>query len=224
MPEIPPGVFLSVGSKEKRTSDQDQFVQALEGLLGNSGFQVRTAAASSINPLAKIREEMNLCDGAVIVAFERIYAKEGRERKSSRSSEKLADLKLTTVWNQVEAAMAYCLGLPLLIVREKGLRAEGLLQQYDWCIHETVLSGETTRGEHFLGTFKDWADRVRAQHRTKSASARVRAGDQSKDLLTVDMPKLFAFIGTIAALLFGAFWAGSKWPGLAEVIKAMTTQ
>jgi len=222
MLEIPTGVFLSVGSSEKRTGEQDQFVKALEVLLDNSGFQVRTAAASSINPLAKIREEMNLCDGAVIVAFERIYAKEGRERKSSKSSEKLSNLKLTTVWNQVEAAMAYCLGLPLLIVREKGLRAEGLLEQYDWCIHETALSAESTRGEHFLGTFKDWADRVRAQHRAKSASAKVKSKDKSKDLLTVDMPKLFAFMGTIAVLLIGAFVAGSKWPGLASVIKAIT--
>lgn len=119
--------------------------------MGSSGFLVRRAESSAISPLAKIREELSLCDGAVIVAFERIYAKEGRERKTPKNSEKLSNLKLTTVWNQVEAAMAYWLGLPLLIIREKGLRAEGLLEQYDWYIHETVLSAETTQQEQFPG-------------------------------------------------------------------------
>jgi hypothetical protein len=163
-----------------------------------------------------------LCDGAVIVAFERIYAKEGCERKTPKSSEKLSNLKLTTVWNQVEAGMAYCLGLPLLIIREKVLRAEGLLEQYDWYIHETVLSAETTQQEQFLGVFKDWADRVRAQHRTKSAlpaaSLEGKRRSEPKDPLTVDLPKLFAFMGTIVVLLFGALLAGSRWPELAQFI------
>ena len=42
---------------------------------------------------------------------------------------------LPTVWNQIEAAMAYTLGRPLLVIVEDGLVSEGLLEgKYDWIV------------------------------------------------------------------------------------------
>ncbi|HVQ11195.1 MAG TPA: hypothetical protein VMS19_04760 [Methyloceanibacter sp.] len=220
MSELPPRVFLSAGTKQSK--EQEQFITALQVLLSNAGFEVRRAQWSAINPLAKIKEEMNGCDGTVMVAFERIYTKEGRERSSSTKFTRITDQRFTTVWNHVEAAMAYCLELPLFIIGEPNLREEGLLEKFDWYIHRTQLSANTAREPEFLGIFQDWADRVRAHHRTKLSPANVGRRDQSRDLLTVDLPKLFAFAAAIGVLIVGAFIAGSKWPGLAEVIKAMT--
>ena len=76
MNDAAPRVFLSAGTK--RSQEQEQFIAALQERLASAGLEMRSAQWSSINPLAKIKEEMNGCDGAVIVAFERIYAKEGR--------------------------------------------------------------------------------------------------------------------------------------------------
>ena len=89
MSERPPRVFLSVGTKQSK--EQEQFIAALQLLLSNAGFEMRRAQWSAINPLAKIKEEMNGCDGAVMVAFERIYAKEGRERSSSTKFTRITD-------------------------------------------------------------------------------------------------------------------------------------
>jgi hypothetical protein len=217
-------VFLSAGAKDKRTEDQDQFVSALRSLLSHSGFEVRTADWSSVSPLAKIREEMKECDGAVIVAFERIYAKEGLERAESQTVKKLVDLRITTVWDQVEAAMAYCLELPLLIVCEPDLRQEAILEKYDWYVHRTLLSKKTVQEEQFDGIFTDWAGRVKARHQTaiNTSGSRQKSTKQSNDLLTVDLPRFWGFLTVIGALLIAAFFAGSKWPGLAEVIRAMS--
>jgi len=161
---------------------------------------------------------MKECDGAVIVAFERIYAKEGLERAESQTVKRLVDLRITTVWNQVEAAMAYCLELPLLIVCEPDLRQEAILEKYDWYVHRTTLSKETTQEEQFEGIFKDWAGRVRAHHRAgPDTSESPSMTKRSDDILTVDLPKFWGFLTVIGALLIAAFLAGSKWPGLAAM-------
>jgi len=68
---------------------------------------------------------MNDCSGAIILAFERIYIENGQEFRGgempNRTPKSLSDTKLTTVWNQIEAAMAELRGLPLLIMFEDGL-------------------------------------------------------------------------------------------------------
>lgn len=170
MTDRPPRVFLSAGTKQSK--EQEQFIAALQVLLSNAGFELRRAQWSAINPLAKIKEEMNSCDGAVMVAFERIYAKEGRERSSSTKFTRIADQRFTTVWNHVEAAMAYCLELPLFIVCEPNLREEGLLEKFDWYIHRTQLSAKTVSEPEFIGIFQDWAERVRNHHERPTRSSR----------------------------------------------------
>ena len=39
----------------------------------------------------------------------------------------LSSIRLPTVWNQIEAAMAHMHEIPLLVIAERGLREEGLL-------------------------------------------------------------------------------------------------
>jgi hypothetical protein len=68
-----PRVFLSAGTK--RTDEQNDFIEALKEMLSNAGFETRQAQWSAISPLAKIKEEMSGCSGAVMVAFERVYAR-----------------------------------------------------------------------------------------------------------------------------------------------------
>ncbi|MEI9810933.1 MAG: hypothetical protein WDO16_25330 [Bacteroidota bacterium] len=47
----------------------------------------------------------------------------------------LIDTKYPTPWNQIEAAMAYTKGHPLMLIIEKGLKSEGLLEKgNDWYV------------------------------------------------------------------------------------------
>jgi hypothetical protein len=222
MSDAAPRVFLSAGTK--RSQEQEQFIAALQERLASAGFETRSAQWSSINPLAKIKEEMNGCDGAVIVAFERIYAKEGRERAASTKFVQLRDIRFTTVWNHVEAAMAYCLGLPLFIVCEPNLREEGLLEKFDWYIHRTRLSADTPREPEFLGIFQDWAVRVRKRYGLRASHAGPTT--ESPETITVGnllrnmkLVQFIALLGALLGILAGAVVVGSKWPGLAEFLK-----
>jgi hypothetical protein len=78
---------------------------------------------------------MQTCSGAVIVAFQRVSAPSAEDLGRADTERLIEPLRLTTIWNQIEASMAYALGLPLLVLAEDGLRREGLLEsRYDWSV------------------------------------------------------------------------------------------
>jgi hypothetical protein len=68
----------------------------------------------------------------VTVALRRIQVSEGTAKIRSSDGQledrALSDSWFTTPWAQIEPAMAYQLGLPILIFRERGVVAEGLLE------------------------------------------------------------------------------------------------
>ena len=68
---------------------------------------------------------MQECVGTVIIAYERIHLATAVEKRGSPKEKPLDGLNLPTVWNQIEATMAYTLGHPLLVLVEKGLKYEG---------------------------------------------------------------------------------------------------
>ena len=68
---------------------------------------------------------------------------------------------MPTVWNQIEASMAYTLERPLLVIAEHGLRSEGLLESnYDWPIQWVDLTPGSLSTNPCLGVIQDWARRV----------------------------------------------------------------
>ena len=49
---------------------------------------------------------------------------------------------MTTAWTHIEAAMAYGLELPLLILREKSVRSEGMIDPgtHEWNVYDIDLA------------------------------------------------------------------------------------
>jgi len=76
---------------------------------------------SSKQPLVAIKELMHECAGSIIMAYERTHLVEAIDKRGSPQEARLQGLNLPTVWNQIEATMAYTLGHPLLVVVEDGL-------------------------------------------------------------------------------------------------------
>jgi hypothetical protein len=73
----------------------------------------------------------------------------------------LKDVRLPPVWNQIEAAMAYTRGLPLLVLIENGLQEEGMLEsRYDWRVKQVNLREPIVNDPEFLGMFEDWRENV----------------------------------------------------------------
>ena len=159
----PRDVFVSVG----RTSGEEQeaFVRSVEHLLEDAGFKPRTLGRtefSSEKPLERVMDIMSGAAGAVVIALKRKCIQQGVELQGTDPARVIVNERLPTVWNQIEAAMAYVLGLPLLVVVEDGLHAEGLLEaKYDWFVQCVELERATLETREFRGVFRDWAERAR---------------------------------------------------------------
>jgi hypothetical protein len=127
--DIPLSVFMSVGRTS--TSQQEAFVSAIEQYLKVQGLTPRALGRtdfSSEQPLKFVAEVMRQCSGTVIIAFERRHVLKAVEMRGSENPVTMENANLPTVWNQIEAAQAYTLGQPLLVIVERSLHSEGLLQ------------------------------------------------------------------------------------------------
>lgn len=159
----PAPIFLSVGGG--RTKEQDAFVAAVKKFLRSQNLDARTIdeyGTTNKQPLTDVAIRMRLCYGAIILAFERTYIERGLSRRGVDGREAaLANVVLPPVWNQIEAAMAYTLDLPLLVVAERGLLDEGLLEdKYDWRVKRINLQDAVVEDPEFLGIFEDWRKNV----------------------------------------------------------------
>lgn len=155
-------VFISVGSTSK--PEQEAFIQAVEQFLRDSGLNPRCVGRtdfSSVQPLKFIEQIMSQCSGTVVIALERIHIQDGLEKRGGEAEKLLSNVNMSTVWNQIEAGMAYLLGHPLLVIVERGLRKEGLLEPgYDWYIQSVDIDTSILHSREFAGVFADWKRRV----------------------------------------------------------------
>jgi|GEM_PF-5957829 len=82
------------------------------------------------DPLPELRETLPVCNGALIIAFER-FRTSGFEYPDDESNEiSHTNRRSATVWNQIEAAMAYQVGIPLLMLQEDSLSQEGIIDRH----------------------------------------------------------------------------------------------
>lgn len=155
-------IFLSIG--RTATIEQARFVAAVEGLLKEYDLRPRTVGRTDFTtgkPLKKILNVMKNCSGTIVIAFERFHYEGGVELRGGMEESTLTDVSLPTVWNQVEAGMAYALGHPLLAIAESHLRTEGLLEDgYDWFISHVELTPASLNSAEFIPTFERWVGNV----------------------------------------------------------------
>jgi hypothetical protein len=155
-------IFLSVG--RPATKAQECFIVAVEQLLVERGLKPRTVGRTDFvteKPIEKIMDVMRGCSGTIIIAFERLAFDHGVEFPNGRDATALAEVHLPTVWNQIEAAMAYTMGHPLLAIAESNLRNEGFLEDgYDWFIRWVKPTPESLVTAEFLAAFEKWKEKV----------------------------------------------------------------
>jgi pimeloyl-ACP methyl ester carboxylesterase len=152
----PAPVYLSVGSG--RTEHQEAFVTAIKNHFLSRDLEATTVEyGTNKQPLKDVEQRMSRCYGAVVLAFERTRIEHGLSRPGTQLQIELKDVRLPTVWNQIEAAMAYTRGLPLLVLVEHGLQDEGMLEsRYDWRVKRVNVEHPIVSDPDFLGMFEDW--------------------------------------------------------------------
>jgi hypothetical protein len=131
---LPISVFLSY--PQPHLAEQVQFIEELALTLRGKGFEPRTLGVNEYDvdaPLTAIRRLMIESNGLITVALRRLWVGEGVARKGAdiggTQEAPVRQAWLTSPYCQIEPAMAYQLGLPILILREKGVVADGLLEK-----------------------------------------------------------------------------------------------
>jgi len=159
--ERPKRVFVSVPRDHNLGPSQRVLKQALLNKLRNNGlepqeFQVSGLPLRSPYTFQAVKDIMNRCHGALILAFAR-----WRDQTEIRNG-----LAIPTVWNHFEGAFAVALKKELLVITEKDVSADGITWDGGG---QLVLRAPTDAGPDWLESNDDakrqvdaWIDAVKA--------------------------------------------------------------
>ncbi|MBK9999366.1 MAG: hypothetical protein IPO99_20090 [Nitrospira sp.] len=208
-------VFVSVGGTA--TERQEAFVRAVEDRLRSEGMIPHTVGRNTFSadaPLKTVTELLDKCSGTLVIALERSHFASGTEKRGGPKEITLTDVKLPTPWNQIEAAMTYARGLPLMVVVEAGLKSEGLLERgYDWYVQWVQLEASALHSTEFSGVLASWKQKM------AQTSKKVFPYKTASDLTVAEIigglkpTQLWSVLVALATLLAGAFALGGKFFG-----------
>jgi hypothetical protein len=127
-------VFLSY--PKPHMERQQKFILAIQAYLTERGLEGRTLGQNEYDmnaPLAAVRRLMLESNGMLVVAFRRYWIERGEENHEGdvtppRKARSISRSWMTSEWCHMEAAMAFQLALPLLVLREEGVLSLGVLQ------------------------------------------------------------------------------------------------
>ncbi len=133
-PRFKISVFLSY--PKPCTGRQQQFIDGVYEYLDGRGFAPRTLGVTDYDvdaPLKAIRRLMLESNGLITVAFRRAFIKDGMGNYQAdlvgAQTYSLSGRWLTSPWAHIEPAMAYQIGLPILLLREEGVVSDGVLEK-----------------------------------------------------------------------------------------------
>jgi hypothetical protein len=117
-------IFISVPADNNLDPERREFVHAVLRLISDAGFEPQRFLYSGLPAsmgwnFQTVDEVMRRCVGAVIFAFPRWTLVEPGDRDGEHTL-------LPTEWNHYEGAVANTLGLPTLILAEKGIADRGI--------------------------------------------------------------------------------------------------
>jgi hypothetical protein len=156
-----------------------EFVDQFKTELQARGFEPLTLGPGSNYdydaPLVGIRRILTHCCGLVSIAFRRTHVLAATKYPSAdiEGFEERTDdnLWLTSPYCQIEPAMAFQLGLPILILREEGVLAEGVLEKGVTGLYlpEFSLSAKTPyiKSDEFRRLLDQWGGRVQAVYQKR---------------------------------------------------------
>ncbi|MEP6926036.1 MAG: hypothetical protein ABI834_00300 [Ginsengibacter sp.] len=212
-------VFLSVGGTANQ--NQETFVCAIEDRLRSEGLIPNTVGRnkfSSDAPLVAVKELMNECFGTIVIALERTFLSMGSEKRGGTKEAQLQNLKYPTPWNQIEAAIAYSKGLPLMLIVEEGIKTEGLLEKgNDWYVMYVKAEASSLTTTEFNGVLSSWRKKVEEYQVNTTKSIEKKSPKLNASELTIGElinslkpGQLWGLLATLATLIAGAFALGAK--------------
>ncbi len=111
---------------------QVNFIEGFESFLIKNRLIPRTLGVSDYDteaPLTAIRRLINESNGLITIAFKRTLIEKGKFKPDSDSESVINNKWITSPFCHIEPAMAYQVGLPVLILREEGVIDDGILEK-----------------------------------------------------------------------------------------------
>jgi hypothetical protein len=135
--------------------------------VGLEGLRARTLGVTDYPakaPLGEVLDLMRDCDGALVLGLVQTTVEVGVGKPETPSEHRIDGMRFATPWNQIEAGMAFALGLPMLLVREEGVEG-GIFDvgSSDRFLHQADLTREWLESPAFQQPFRQWVTEVRAR-------------------------------------------------------------
>lgn len=158
----PFSIFLSCGTPD--TQVHESFIAAVETHLRSHYCEPQTVGRSKFSgrqPVQAARDLIGTCEGAVVIAFERTRILQGIDRPDSAEPKEFRNESHPTIWNQMEASMAYAQRVPILTLVQRGLKRQGMLStRLEWVALEKELVPSLLMTEEFRQVFDEWMSLV----------------------------------------------------------------
>lgn len=171
-------IFLSFPTPH--LASQRAYLEKVESYVRSQGLNPCTLGMSNYDmdaPLAGIRRMMIGCCGLLAVAFKRSFAPTLETRLGADlngvAAAQLHEIWFTSPYSQIEPAMGYQLGLPILILREKGVLAEGVLERGVtglYCPEFDCSAEEPFEKLESKAVLDQWTGRVRTTYENRGAA------------------------------------------------------
>ena len=129
------GISVFLSRPNPYLKRQQQFLDEISSYLHERGLEPRTLGVTDYDldaPLTAIRRLMLESNGLITIAFRRTSIIEAISKPESDLNQRSSNLSkqwLTSPWAHIEPAMAFQLGLPILIIRELGVVEDGILEK-----------------------------------------------------------------------------------------------
>jgi len=211
-------VFISVGGCAN--DQQENFVKLVEDRLRSENLIPSTVGRNNFSadsPLKAVKELMNECSGILVIALERTYFEKGIQKRGGAHQSDLSEIKFSTPWNQIESGMAYVKELPILVILEEGIRAEGLLEKgYDWYVMTLPLTQQSLATSEFNGVLASWKTKIGQFNTQKKqiVSSKLEPNQLTIGELvsSLKVSHFWGVLGAIVGLLVAMFAIGRYFP------------
>jgi hypothetical protein len=130
---MPTSIFLSYA--KPFNTEQETFIEHLKEHLIRNGFTPRTLGVTDYSisaPLVKIKNMMGECFGLLSIAFRRVRIENGTGKPGCKLGKQeeyhISQKWITSPYCHIEPSMAFQLDMPILILRETEVIADGILE------------------------------------------------------------------------------------------------
>lgn len=168
---IPVPIFLSYAKPFNKK--QEEFIEKVILHFEQNDFDPKTLGEDDYGhgfhgiatPMENIRDKMKECFGLLSIAFRRTYIEKGTGKLNADiEGQEVYDISkkwITSPYCHIEPSMAFQINMPILIFREKGVIADGILEKgvVPYYMPEFDLDkpiDEYFKSSHWIHLFEAW--------------------------------------------------------------------